>query len=797
MRRGRGPLAACAVTAALLFLLGIASSTAAPTQDYAAVALNVLPPGQAGLEGGKHKTDQAILYDRLTPLKGNVKTKDLARMFKQAPLGLGGGKTERTESPGRGAKVIRDRWDVPHITAKTAEGVAYGAGWVTAEDRGIYLQLFRGPGRIAALDAPGVDAFALALSGKSFTSSQQTEDYLAAQRGLLNSSGKKGKQLVRLVDAYSAGINAYFAATHQAIAKWTFNDTVACAALIAGVFGTGGGDETRRAMFLDALEQKLGATQGLQVFNALRRLQDSSSPVSLPGTFAFGGTAGAPGAGNAVIDDGSFAAAGPSAQAVHARPVMSNALLVGAKRSASGRPIFVAGPQVGYYFPEIFLELDLHGGGIDARGVSFPGTLFVLIGRGKDYAWSAMSSRSDIVDQYVETLCGGDDLHYVFDGQCRQMTTFTAGSISGDPLVFRETVHGPVIGYGTVGGQRVAISLKRSSRGRELLSARAFLDLDMNRATSPKTFYDAMNQTEFSFNWVYADWKNIAMFSAGRVPIRAPGVDLGLPTIGTGQYEWRGFVSEAKHPHGANPPSGVIAAWNNRPAKGWAAADDNWSFGSIHRQQLLADALAKRKKHTPATVVAAMNDAATQDLRVMQLWPGLRSVLTATTAPSARAAQMADLLDAWRAAGGHRLDLNGDGKIDDPGAAIMDAAWPKIADAVVSPVLGSLTSRLAQLMTRNDAPGPHGSAFDDGWYGYVATRLYCGNGDAAACRTSLWNAMQEAGDQLAAAQGSNPAAWRADATSERITFSPGILSSTMRWTNRPTFQQVMSFRSHR
>ncbi len=158
---------------------------------------------------------------------------------------------------------------------------------------------------------------------------------------------------------------------------------------------------------------------------------------------------------------------------------------------------------------------------------------------------------------------------------------------------------------------------------------------------------------------------------------------------------------------------------------------------------------------------------------------------------------MADLLDAWRAAGGHRLDVNGDGKVDDPAAAIMDAAWPKIADAVVSPVLGSLTSRLAQLMTRNDAPGPHGSAFDDGWYGYVATRLYCGNGDAAACRTSLWNAMQEAGDQLAAAQGSNPAAWRADATSERITFSPGILSSTMRWTNRPTFQQVMSFRSHR
>ena len=90
---------------------------------------------------------------------------------------------------------------------------------------------------------------------------------------------------------------------------------------------------------------------------------------------------------------------------------MSNALLVGAKRSASGHPIFVAGPQVGYYSPEILMELDLHGGGLDARGVAFPGLGFYLqIGRGPDYAWSATSASSDVIDEFAETLCGnGDD----------------------------------------------------------------------------------------------------------------------------------------------------------------------------------------------------------------------------------------------------------------------------------------------------------------------------------------------------------------------------------------------------
>ncbi len=31
------------------------------------------------------------------------------------------------------------------------------------------------------------------------------------------------------------------------------------------------------------------------------------------------------------------------------------------------------GPQVGYYNPEILMEEDLHGPGIDARGAAFPG----------------------------------------------------------------------------------------------------------------------------------------------------------------------------------------------------------------------------------------------------------------------------------------------------------------------------------------------------------------------------------------------------------------------------------------
>jgi acyl-homoserine lactone acylase PvdQ len=389
------------------------------------------------------------------------------------------------------------------------------------------------------------------------------------------------------------------------------------------------------------------------------------------------------------------------------------------------------------------------------------------------------------------------------------MGTFDAGILKGrgdipdQRLIFHTTVHGPVQGYATVGGTRVAISRERSTYGREVASALAFADLNTNKVHSAKDFFKTMNQEEFSFNWVYADNRDIAFFSAARLPKRAPGVDIGLPTLGTGEYDWQGFEPLSAHARGVNPPSGTIVAWNNRPAEGYSAPDDQWSWGSVQRVQLLEKALARLKKHTVASVVGAMNQAATQDLRAVLVWPAIKAMLAKGTTPSARDAQMVALVDAWVSRGASRLDGDLDGKIDDPGAAVMDEAWPLIAQTVMSPVLGKLTDGLAALIPVDDGPNSQGSAFDSGWYGYVYTDLtaptptYCGGGDTGACSTSLWQAIDVAGSELSHGQGDDPTAWRADATTERIRFTPGLLGKTMRWTNRPTFQQVISFARHR
>jgi len=781
-----------AVTAAVLLAVAAASVSAATPKDHAAVALDILPPGQG--PNLPTLTSQEAMYDGLTPLQGNVTAKDLTTYYKRETLGLGGEKPVRTEQPRAGVTIYRDRFDVPHIYGTNRANTEFGAGWATAEDRGIYLQLLRGPARIAALDVPGYDAFSLALSAQKFTPSAQTEAFLASQVKLAQQTAK-GRQLIKDVDAYLAGINAYLKQQGGFVAPLTRNDIIALGALIGAVFGAGGGHEAESAQLLADLQQRLGTAKGLAVWNDLREQLDPEAPVTIAQQFPYEQSAATPGTGNVQLDPGSLT----GAPAPQQRRLMSNAILLGGKRTATGHPIFVAGPQVGYFAPEILMEEDLHGGGLDGRGVSFPGLGFYLqIGRGPDYVWSATSASNDVIDEFAETLCGNGTTQYLYKGVCRDMTTFDAGSLGGKELVYRQTVHGPVVGYATSGGKRVAIALDRSTRGRELLAAIPFQTLTSGAVRTPQQFFNAMSGFDLTFNWFYADSKHIAMYSSGRLPLRAPGVNPALPTNGNGEYDWRGWLGANAHPHTVDPASGQIVNWNNKPASGFGAADDNWTYGSVHRVQLLNARVSLLHKTTPAAVVSAMNDAATKDLR-QTLVPVLSTVMQHGTAPTQRAAQALQALQAWN---GSRLDANGDGKIDAAGAAIMDAWWPRLAVAVMQPVLGPLTDELKTLNPISNDANPQGSSYGSGWYEYVDKDLrsllgekvsgafstrYCGNGDVTVCAQTLWQTLD------AAAAAAPPLA---DAAKERISFG-AFLSDTMRWTNRPTFQQVVQFQSHR
>ncbi len=814
--------------ALLAALVGPAAAFAAapPTsaKDYSIIARDIMPSGEyGGLPTPAllpKEEQQAQMYNALTPLFNHVTNSALLSDFKPMGVGSGVGGSLRPETvPHPGVTILRDGYDVPHIYGVTRDDVTWGAGWIVAEDRNLLLNEARHVALLAAIDAPGLSAINLIGNLASFAPTAQTNNAVAKQTNQLLAHGSEGRAVLHDIDVYLAGINAWYKAHSPSTAPFTRTDIYALNALKDQFVGEGGGQQAINSEFLSGLDRRLGAKKGMEVWNDLREAKDPEAPVSVPGHVRFQAPPSSR-SGNVVLDNNSLSATATQALAVQRdyRGQASNELMVSGRRSVTHHPIMVAGPQIGYYYPGLTQEMDLEGPGIHQVGATaapFPG--YIFIGRSQDAAWSLTSAGLDQIDTYAETLCGHSIHKYVFDGECRSMELFNAGSLTQgkqtSQVTFWRTVHGPVFGYARVHGRLVALSRKRASYGKDVLDLLFYYDLAHGRVHNVRQFFRAADKTPQTFNSFYADDKDIGVFTSGLVPIRPSNVDQDLPINGTGKEEWRGDVSFGQHPHGINPPNGEIVNWNNRTEAGYEAPDDRWSLGALQRVDLLIHNLGHGNHVTPAHVVSAMNAAATQDMREATFEPVLSKLLHGGKAPSARDAKMLALLDAWHRHGSSRLDrtsANGLGKITDPGAPIMDTAWPYLANAWASKVLGSkLTAEFASFVSQYNSP-PGGQY--TGWHIYMYKDLrtilgmrvkgkfavrYCGGGSLKQCRKLMWAALTKAGAKLAAAQGPNPSAWRASAKAEEITFVPGLLPYVMRYTNRPTgIQQVLSFGGH-
>jgi acyl-homoserine lactone acylase PvdQ len=809
-----------------------AAANPSTAKDYAIIARDIIPSGQYGDIPTPallpKEEQQAEMYNALTPLFNHVTTADVFADFKAEAVGAAvSGPLTQEIVPHAGVTILLDKYDVPHIYGVTRDDVTWGAGWVMAEDRGLLLQEARYDSELAAIDAPGVSAIGLISSVTSFKPTAQLQATVAKQTNVLLAAGAKGRDVLHDIDVYLQGINAYLAAHDHTLGpfsnvpNFTRTDIYAFNALKDQFVGEGGGQQAVNGEFLASLQQRLGATKGMEVWNDLREAHDPEAPVSVPGKVEFQPPPKSL-SGNVMLAPNTLSSSATDALDVQRdfKGHASNALLVSGKRSATHHPIMVAGPQIGYYYPGLTLEMDLEGPGIHQVGATtapFPG--YMLIGRSQDFAWSLTSAGLDQITTYAETLCGHSTHKYLFDGKCLSMQFFDAGTLNPGSKTAREitfytTVNGPVIGYArTNHGKLVALAQKRASYGKDVLDLLFYHDIAHGLVHNVHQFFKAASQTPQTFNSLYIDDKDIGVYTSGLVPIQPSNVDQDLPVNGNGKEEWRGFVSAKNHPQGINPPSGEIVNWNNRTENGYEAPDDNWTLGSLQRVDLLIDNLGHGSNLTPARVVSAMNEAATQDVREMTFEPVLSKLLHSGPAPNARDAKMLALLDAWYRHGGSRLDrtdASGIGKITDPGAAIMDAAWTPLAYAWASSVLGAkLTAQFASFVSPFDSP-PGGQY--TGWYMYMQKDIrtilgepvkgkyairYCGAGSLSKCRRLMWNALNKAGNALQAKQGANPSAWRASATAERITFVPGLLKYTMRYTNRPTgIQQVISFGGH-
>jgi acyl-homoserine lactone acylase PvdQ len=659
---------------------------------------------------------------------------------------------------------------------------------------------------------------------------------------------------------------AEYAALQVLPRDWRRADVVYLASLVGGIFGSGGGSELDNGVFLQRLRAQLGDTAGRAVFDDLMEHDDPEAPTTIDTPFPYNrygavdpsavrlpdlGAPTADGSGRTVSPLTSGAATTTGSRVQHPDVVdgpfgpiplrfkdqgTSNALLVNASESENGHPLAVFGPQVGYFSPQILTEVDLHGPNYAARGTSFAGTSFVVqLGHGVDYAWSATSANTDNVDTVAETLCNVDgspatvqSMAYLdAAGRCvpfdsyihRQVAKPSAGG-TGPPQVIDmqvlRTRHGIVQVRTTSGGVPVAYVLDRTTYGGEFDSAVGFMRInDPGYVRSAADFARAFSAVDYTFNWFYVDDRDAAFFNSGLLPVRAPGLDPRLPRAPEPRFDARGVLPDSAHPQAVNPSKGWMTSWNNKPAPGVTAADDQYGFGPVYRSLSLdvrlAPLVAGPAKASLAEVTGAMMDAGTADPRGQQLLPEL---LAAVGDDRARAVELA-LLREWQASGANRVDRDRDGAYAHQAAiALFDAWWEDAARTVLGRVLGDLSDDVPGKI--DDHPRMTPGGFNAvGWYGYVDkdlrqvlglpvqarySRTYCGGGSLETCREDLRASLARAAARLAQQQGTtDPRAWTYDKQQDRIRSSAlGLVNvPTFDFQNRPTFQQVVSFSERR
>ncbi len=826
------------VVRATLSLGVLAAMTAAPA--HATTELNVIPHGQAEpgaawltAPGILPADTQAKMYDRITPLYRDIGPRvttpsaDGSGFYKSSKLltdpndpSLITDQTVTGTAAGGGvvsARIRRDAYGVPQVYSASDDGAIFGAGYVLGEDRNLLINQARTNGLASLIDLPGVPGIELVLGLYDYKPSQTVIDQVnREQEASLKAAGPEGTAVLRDVDTYLSGLNAWRAASSPSTKAFTRTDIYALNGIKAQFLGEGGGQELANEAMLGGLKQALGKSTGAKAYGDLRQRNDPEHPRT--GTKRATYNASAPvatGRGVVHLRPGSFESSAvklPGGATTRASTTAqpdgdtraSNALLVSGKRSATGKPLFVGGPQIGYNYPGLTLEMGLYSPSIKVRGATsapFPG--YMLIGRGEGFGFSLTSSGGDIIDTYAERLCGGSNTKYRYRGKCLTMSTVDAGTISKGgtttKATFRRTVHGPVVGYARdAQGRRVALARKRSSAGRETTDQLLFRRLTFGRVKSPAQLDAAAALTPQTFNSFLVTDKDIAYYTSGRLPLRPKGVNPDLPVDGQGKYEWTGFLAANKHPRDANPSTGTLVNWNNEAAPGWPASDERVSQGPEDRVNLLNTELDLHPKHTIETVLSAANAAATQDPRGKLAWPIVRAVLKKGKAPTPLATKLVAALDQWSAGGASWRDGDLDGKIDAAGVPVMQAIWKPLADAAMC---GRLTVKgcaalRARQAEQNAPPGGQSS----GWQNYLDKDLrrilgrpvkgkyalrYCGKGDAKRCASDLWAAIAKAGRTAAASKGQDPSTWRQAESTVAITFSPVPLT-TMQYTNKPS-----------
>ena len=680
-----------------------------------------------------------------------------------AGLAAGGGvtaaETLATEATGETVEILRTGYGEPHVYAASVYALGYGNGYVQAGDRLFQMDVIRhvGYGNSAQVLGPGQLSSDIQVRRDLYSREQIDRQWREAPprfrklvRGFADGVNR------RITELAAAGeLPAEFGALGHAPEPWRPQDTVAAVNYLIGFFGVSGGSELGNAKTLYRLEQNLGSwADAFEAYGDLNWLETTddhyTSLTAADIDFDVDGGETVPDSWAEVPDEQQrlLAAADPDAiepwgietdlalpdavveGRVEGQGVMagfkwgSNAAIVSGELTDSGEPLLGGGPQMGYFKPPVPYEVGLHGAGYDMTGIGVTAAPAIVIGRtagGDDVdalGWTVTSGRDDQVDTVAVELDPEDRHRYRWDGEWREMETRreehvaspVPPALGGNPrtrvveqevaYVVEEGDKMPVVAWNPEAN--VAWCQRKTTRNDEVPGAQLWVELAA--ADGLEEFEETIEEFPFTFNFhVISDSGDIAYYHTGKVPERADGPDYRFPRSASG-HGWRGVdVGLGLGTWARDPERGYVVNWNNGPAPGWRAGDDEGNWGSVHRvdqlDRILREALgldpegrrppeAATDTLGPDDMAEVVHEAALHDASASVSAPFFADA--AADADDPRIREMGEYLRAWAEndadwyddADGEIPYTGGDDRYDRPGHAIYDEVRARLQRAV-------------------------------------------------------------------------------------------------------------------
>ncbi len=508
--------------------------------------------------------------------------------------------------PGLGGpvEIAFDDHGVPHLDASCEADLARAQGLVQGLERPFQLDLLRTAlgGRLAAWfgDRPA-DGVPLPPFGTSRRLSDV--DLLSRVIGLeraARASFSVHREATRhLLEAFADGVNVAFApgaprgrsVEHRLVrrrpAPWTPFDSL----LIVKGMALGLGFAWRGVPVFAAIAERLAdAPEHLRAI--LPREPEPDSPALV----------------RAIVDGMSMVRGFlPGFTAA----VGSNAIVVGAERSATGAPLVASDPHLELGMPGVWHLASLASPTFRGVGASLVGLPGIVIGRTEHLAWGLTNAMLDDGDLWLERLDARGE-RYRLDGthEPLQIESTTIERRGASPRVarIRRTHRGPLLSDVFPGMEATALSLR-------LVLHEPAPDLDgflaLGRARSVAEALDAFDGFGSpAQNLVVADVHGDAAYRLiGRVPKRAPGRVPGLPLDGTTRAsDWLGMVPETETPRLVLPRDAVFVTANDPIVAPPYPHALSHLYEPDHRAARLRERLARSASIGPDDLAAAQRD---------------------------------------------------------------------------------------------------------------------------------------------------------------------------------------------